>query len=278
MRVARVAVALVFAVGVLISVGCRFPIVAPVVVFTPVKPEPGRLRIKTRNELRVGIRELKPSEPGSDQAALAERVGSLFATEVIEARLFREVYYPHAKEEVDVILEPQLTVAVDKNRGTNAIKGFLFPICWIKNLGLKYDFQAEFGVRVLNSRKDGALCESMVATSTMTAERAPPILYVIGIHAEAIVVGICELFVTDQLVLQELMDQAVARAVRPVLEKIVYEFEPEPKPCPDHPDVKQPGRYCIFCRRDLYHQILSRGEAAPKKKPRGKKKGSKPAM
>jgi hypothetical protein len=261
--------------------GCHFPISPEV----ELKPEPpagsGPVRAKKPNELRAGIRKLVVTGPDGEPAdaeAGDERVlGLVFAEAVRDALIFDEVVYPLRDEEVEVILEPTLTVTLTKNRATNALKvlpGLILP--WIDGMGFDYDYAARVEVAVRNPKAkgtgaDGAgaegaapLCERLGGESAMIAERYPSVLWFLGIHVGLIILTIFESVTTDQVVLERLIETSFGRAIQPPLARLRDDFSPTAKPCEAHPQEEQPGRYCIIDGRDLHYPILLRGEAAPK--------------
>lgn len=249
--------------------GCRFPISAQT-LYLPEAPLAEPPRAVKQNELRVGIAKLelrgREGEPADPEAGDARDLGRLLAEGLEEARVFAEVHYPLRDEEVDVVLEPTLTVTLAKNRGTNALKvfpGIIVP--WIDGMGFDYDHEAVLVVRVRDARGDagGALCDTLEGKSAMTAERYPSVLWFLGLHAGLLILTVLESTTTNHPVLERLVEHSFARAAHPVVTGLVEEFAPLAKPCPDHPDEQQPGRYCIVDGRDLYYPILARRAAEP---------------
>jgi hypothetical protein len=250
--------------------GCRIQ-VSQVTDYGPeVSDAPLRKAVK-RNDLICGVKKVKvlgpDGEEADEEAGDGRDLGALVADAVADALIFKRVVYPLRDEKVDVVLEPTLTVEMSKNRFTNAVTvfpGLILP--WVDGLGFDYDHAAVLEVKILNANRSFAIADTLSGEASTVATRYPSILWWLGLHAGLFVLMVFETVSTDVAVLEKLSELSTERAVGPVVERLVDEFEPAPKPCPDHPNLEQPGRFCIKDRRDLFYPILRRGaaKAAPK--------------
>jgi hypothetical protein len=234
--------------------GCRIQ-VSQVTDYGPeVSDAPLRKAVK-RNDLICGVKKVKvlgpDGEEADEEAGDGRDLGALVADAVADALIFKRVVYPLRDEKV-------FTNAV------TVFPGLFLP--WVDGLGFDYDHAAVLEVKILNANRSFAIADTLSGEASTVATRYPSILWWLGLHAGLFVLMVFETVSTDVAVLEKLSELSTERAVGPVVERLVDEFEPAPKPCPDHPNLEQPGRFCIKDRRDLFYPILRRGaaKAAPK--------------
>jgi hypothetical protein len=253
------------------ATGCHFPVTHQEVVYLPDAPkEPPRAA--HRNELTVGILPLRVrGEDGGDPAeddAKAKDVGRALADAIEEARIFKEVRYPLRDERVDVVLEPSITVSIEKHRLRNAVivfPGILLP--WIDGFGFRYDHEAALETAVRPGAARDAVCERHLDRSEMQAERYPSVLWWLGLHAGLFVLLVFESATTDEAVLERLVERDCGRAIGDTTAWLGREFAPEAKACPDHPDAPRGGKFCVVCGRNLWYPILDRRDGKPARPP-----------
>lgn len=231
----------------------------------PPGPEPDPAARK-RNELTAGLLAPKMIGPGGveadPEAGDAKDLGRALADAIEDRRIFKELRYPLRDETVDVVLEPTLTVELTKNRGTNALKvfpGLVMP--YIDGLGLDYDHEVLLEV-VVREGKGREVCDRRRSAAGMTAERYPSVLWFLGLHVGLLILLVFESATTDTTVVGRLAERNAGLAIADSADWLGREFSPGAKACVDHPDVPQTGRYCVYCRRDLWYQILNRREGA----------------
>ncbi len=221
---------------------------------------------RKRNELVAGL--LKPKLVGPAGAELdpeagdEKDLGRALADAIEDLRIFKELRYPLRDEAVDVILEPTFTVALAKHRLTNALKvfpGLVLP--YIDGFGLDYDHDVLLEV-VVREGKGREACDRRRSAAGMTAERYPSVLWFIGLHVGLLILLVFESATTDSAVVGRLVERNAGLAIADSADWLAREFSPGAKACVDHPDVPQTGRYCVYCRRDLWYQILNRREGA----------------
>jgi hypothetical protein len=249
--------------------GCHLQLSTDVVYKPALAKEPTAPRAAKRNELTAGVLPLvvrgeNGAEPAEDDAR-AKEVGRALADALEDAQIFKDVRYPLRDEQVDVVLEPVLTVSLAKNRLTNAVTvfpGIVFP--WIDGFGFDYDHTAVLEITVRDGAHRDTWCDRHVERSAMTAERYPSVLWWVGLHAGLLILLVFESATTDTAVLDRLIERDCGRVIGPSIAWIGREFAPEAKKCPDHPDAPVAGKYCVYCRRNLWYPILDRREGRPR--------------
>ena len=251
--------------------GCHFPI-STEVTYHP-EGEPARPHAKARNELTLGLLPLAlaPLEgkgEADEDAGNAKEIGRALADAIEDARIFAQVRYPLRDETVDVVIEPRLAVDLSKHRLRNALSvfpGLLLP--WIDGFGFHYDHVAVLEL-VVKDAQGKSVCDRHSARSEMLAERYPSILWWLGLHAGLLILLVFESATTDNAVRERLIEHNTDRAIGDDVAWLAKEFSPEAKACPDHPNAPVTGKFCVYCRRNLWYPILNRHEGAPVTSPR----------
>jgi hypothetical protein len=246
------------------ALGCHIGTSTEVTYRTPAgeiaKPETVE-PAKKRNELSAGILPPKLQyEEGAApdaEAGRADDAGRWLQAALEDARIFREVKYPLRDEQVDVVIEPVLTVKLAKNRLTNALTAFPgLVLPWCDGFGFDYDHWATLETRVLTPARER--CDRHSTSSHLVAERYPSILWLLGIHVGVLMLMIFESASTDHLVREQLIERNVGDTIAGEVRWLSHEFAPEAKACPIHPDAPRGGKFCVYCGRNLWYPILNR--------------------
>ncbi len=283
-RVRHVAAVAAVAAAALGPAGCRLGLEPQVAWLPPAAAGPPdgagpSFVAEKRNELVAGIRPLRYVNEAGEAPDGVEpgELGRIFADRLRDARIFADVIYPVFDQPVDVYLEPTVRVEVEKNEGLNALAA-LTGTCWLNGVGLDYDHYVRFELYVRDPAHPFEIDDPTrerrrrVEQKSMTAERYPSALWLIGFPLSSVILAITESATTDRLLLERLGTRDFERAVADMVAWLGEEFAPEtkrvspdgPLGCPEHRTILgNTGKYCVVCGRLLWYPLLDRRADRP---------------